>query len=96
MNQTWEEARYVETVSLDSSSLLIRGLRDDTQYQLRVEAANRMGEYSVHPVVYTGALGSEIVYTYLDGVVCQLLLSGNYTAAPEEGGHHHMIATSNC
>ena len=52
MNQTWEEARYVETVSLDSSSLLIRGLRDDTQYQLGVEAGNRMGEYSVHPVVY--------------------------------------------
>lgn len=54
MNQTWEEARYVETFSLDSSSLLIRGLRDDTEYQLRVVAGNRIGEYiySVHPVVY--------------------------------------------
>ena len=45
MNQTWEEASYEETVSLDSSSLLIRGLRADTQYQLRVVVGNRVGEY---------------------------------------------------
>ena len=51
MNQTWREARFKETFSLDSSSLLIRGLRDNTQYQLQMVAGNRMGEYSVHPVV---------------------------------------------
>ena len=43
-NQTWEEAGFIDTVSLDSSSLRVIGLRDDTQYQLRVVAENRMGE----------------------------------------------------